>query len=169
MFARFWNVKCSVTNMLHVFLVPYDKYEGILHVLVFWNVFILSQKFIYPQYPSSYLWSSPVLSVHVHTLNVIIICHSHICKHNHPVIFFLSRCAQSILLYLNIICTQNFLFFIPFLIAYICCVDDFQLLTLDCFVDVSFFLLTSDWTLFQLSQTGALVIIGLVICLVRNK
>ena len=63
------------------------NYEHNFSCIGLWNVFYLSQNWIYPQSLSSDRWSSPVLLTHVNMLNIISVLHIHTRKHKNHVPF----------------------------------------------------------------------------------
>ena len=103
---RFRNVQWYFLATPHVFMITYDKYQYNFACLGLWNILTLSHNCIYPQSLSYYWCLNFVLSTRIHMLNVIGVCRIHTYKHNHHVDSIIFRHAQSILLALNIICTQ---------------------------------------------------------------
>ena len=134
---KFLNVKCSVPDTLHVFLIPFENYQYNFACLGLWNLFPVSRNWISPQYLSSEWCSSHVPCTRIHALNAISVFCIYTCKYNHHVPLFIFRRSWSLFFTLNIIRNRNFFIFIHFLIALSCYIDAFQLLGLNCVVDVS--------------------------------
>ena len=84
---HFWNVQCSVSDILHVFMIPYDNYQYNFACIGLWNVFTSYQNWTSPQNLSSDWLLSHVLCTHAHALNIINVSRIHTCKHNHQVTF----------------------------------------------------------------------------------
>ena len=172
--------------MLYVF--PYENYQYNLECLGLWNVFILSQNCIHPQYISFYWCLSLVIRTRIHNLNEINVWWIHTYKHNHHVIFIYFRHAQNFSLALTIILTRSLFVFIHFHIAPNFYTDDIQLLLIHksnfrliCFVDVYkcfigvfcfvglFFSSASKLTKLLRSWTCFLILTILVIFLISKK
>ena len=121
----FQNMQCSILDMLHIFMIPYDNYHNNIVCLGLQRVFILSTKYL-----SSYWRSSLVLNMRIHTMNIISVFCIHKCEHNHPMIFFLFICDRIFFLDLTITHTWTLFVFIRFLVARNHYVDDLQLIWL---------------------------------------
>ena len=127
----------SVTYKLHVFLIPYDNYQYISHVLVCGTYFFyLRTVYIHNLFHNTdrcLLFRARTLIRRIQSFFAFIHVNRTIAW-----LLFLFRREQIISLALNSIRTRSFFIFIRFLVARSSYVYAFQFLILNYFVDVSY-------------------------------